>query len=165
MSKKKNRNKASALKQAVKQPAEKPQIKEEEVPDLAGWHMVLFWIKILLIPGYLMNIYVYAKNGIHGTGMYDAAVNAPLLVFLIVSVILHSSRKGVYAFFAFFPPRLSPPKLILGPDLLAFILILSVSLILFLILSPIITPHHVVLMHIFYTLIIHYLHFFVKSVI
>ncbi len=101
MSKKKNRNKASALKQAVKQPAEKPQIKEEEVPDLAGWHMVLFWIKILLIPGYLMNIYVYAKNGIHGTGMYDAAVNAPLLVFLIVSVILHSSRKGVYAFFAF----------------------------------------------------------------
>ena len=99
MSKKKNRNKASALKQAVKQPAEKPQIKEEEVPDLAGWHMVLFWIKILLIPGYLMNIYVYAKNGIHGTGMYDAAVNAPLLVFLIVSVILHSSRKGVYAFF------------------------------------------------------------------
>ncbi len=78
----------------------KVQEKTEE-PDLMGWHILLFWIKILLVTSYLFNIYAYVKDGIQGSEMIDLLVYVVLLVLLIVSIVFHKKKLGVYTLFAF----------------------------------------------------------------
>lgn len=91
---------AKKKKAAVKPAAAK---KEEPVKtdELSGFHRMFPVLKGILIISLLGNIYYFLRDGISGTDLWDTVFNVFFLIMIVLSLVWHNRRKGVYCFFAY----------------------------------------------------------------
>ena len=81
--------------------AEEKKKKQEEENALAGLHPLLVWLKLFLILSLGGNLFMILRDGVGSNDIIDLIVNLVFLALLVLSIVWHERKKGVYCFFAY----------------------------------------------------------------